>query len=94
MCCLLMAEGAAVCRGATSDKTAKQSTACTAAWLRPAHREELRHALLGLLEQVLQVQQDALAALPAVDEGGGNAGLAATTLHGTSPAHTARQSVH
>lgn len=44
------------------------------------HREEVWHALLCLLEQVLQVKQDALTALPAVHKGGGYACLAATTL--------------
>jgi hypothetical protein len=73
---------------------AQAAAAGAAAWLAAAHGEELRHALLGLLEQVLQVQQDALAALPAVDEGGGNASLATATLHGTAPASTARQSEH
>ena len=39
------------------------------------HQQHRGNALLGLLEQVLQVQQDALP-LVLVDEGGGDAGLA------------------
>lgn len=41
------------------------------------HQEELRHALLCLPQEVLEVQQDGLLALPRVDKGGGHACLAA-----------------
>jgi hypothetical protein len=44
------------------------------------HREEVWHPLLGLLQQMLQVQKDALTALPAVDKGGGNTCLATAAL--------------
>lgn len=53
-----------------------------------SHREEVWHPLLGLLQQVLQIQQDALTALPAVDKGGGNTRLATATLH--TAQHTSR----
>mmetsp|Transcript_31183 Transcript_31183/g.79493 ORF Transcript_31183/g.79493 Transcript_31183/m.79493 type:complete len:413 (-) Transcript_31183:984-2222(-) len=48
--------------------------------------QEVRHALLGLLEQVLQVQQDGLVGVPRVDERGGHARLAAAART-TDPVH-------
>jgi hypothetical protein len=42
------------------------------------HLQEVWHPLPRLLEQVLEVQQDALLTLPRVNEGGGHTRLAAT----------------